>query len=304
MKLINLIKDIKNHSITFEWEDYPEDTESFNIYQGQSQTNKELIGRTPLPLYTDNIYWDTKQQDVYYYIEAIDQYGKPVAELHIPLASKRKTPYSRVYNISKYKTKIVLSNPNFAFQGYLLQRKRSGELCSCYSEELNASAKPGCRICYGTGRVGGYNRPIPIKYLPLQEQVKDVDIIEEKPTALVSLAIVTSSFPTIHPGDIIYTEGLYYEVESGTSLSIMSQKMATQQLRLNTLSTSNSIYEYPLENTITKLNYAFWKDGKLYIRGENLTPYYGTVKITPFTQANTQYHHLHGQDILSATDAV
>ena len=82
----------------------------------------------------------------------------------------------------------------------------------------------------------------------------------------------------------------------------MSQKMATQQLRLNTLSTSNSIYEYPLENTITKLNYAFWKDGKLYIRGENLTPYYGTVKITPFTQANTQYHHLHGQDILSATD--
>jgi len=46
--------------------------------------------------------------------------------------------------------------------GYLLKRKHFGVRCtSCNDPLSNVATKDTCRICYGTGFVGGYYKPVP-----------------------------------------------------------------------------------------------------------------------------------------------
>jgi hypothetical protein len=82
--------------------------------------------------------------------------------------------------------------------------KRQGEVCSCKSG-LNRVPNPRCKICYGTGIVGGYDSPIQAVGLVIAKNIIDGYTIRNPGRNLVEMTQIQTPYVfKLRKGDVMY----------------------------------------------------------------------------------------------------
>ena len=123
-----------------------------------------------------------------------------------PLHTMGNLPYAdwRIY-VSKLRAAHVQLASNTGIKGLLYKRKISGAPCrKCVDFNTGEVTNSFCSVCYGTGWVGGYYKPIPCHWfnvLPADATIK-YDTQTQGPMTNTTLAATSIASPLLIVGDI------------------------------------------------------------------------------------------------------
>lgn len=288
MKLDNITKNIVGEYIYLSWEDAPSDAVSFNIYYSLNEVisnDWNELGSTSNNYFSDyiNFRHSILNQRITYKIEAVDIGDNILDNLIINTDTQDEELLSRTLNVLSRDAEIALRNNQWSRDAFILKPRKSGVFCSCYSQDLRASAKPTCTDCYGKGYIGGFYDPMHSFAIVLEEQVKRRTVNEKKPTSYDVVTAVMPSFPQVVEDDYVYLKNIgIFQVMRSTTNSVLGSHTPTSLITMSLLKPNNVIYNYPLVDVITTVT-NITQDGvdrnKFYVNGDNLIPYFGEFKL-------------------------
>lgn len=126
------------------------------------------------------------------------------------------------YEMSKAWQNVLDLNSQIYYDNYgetfvLLSRKYVGNRCSCWNEVTHRTENPYCRVCYGTGVIGGYH-PYPLKGLFQYQRTYKLEPQQQGyEYTMRTLKLITIPYPPIKSNDyIVRQDGTFYRVGSFT----------------------------------------------------------------------------------------
>lgn len=151
---------------------------------------------------------------------------------------------------------------------FLFPVRTFGEKCTCYDNSLGRSTKSNCIVCFDTGFIGGYLRPIDF-YMQL-----DPDAKSPSPTALKGETQPRNTsgrlicYPVIKPLDlIIEAENRRWKVVTQTQTERL-RSVVHQELSLHMVVKGDVEYKLPVN--LSDLNKQSWADERNFINPQHV----------------------------------
>lgn len=178
IKSVNVLLDPDNSGYVITWS-LNSEIESGGYFFVQKSTdgvrNFTNINNEPIPdtqfEYKDNSnIKKTLNDSLYYRVLYADNFGKRhVSQTIQPFYRLRPREYAVARHIMRLEKTSMSKSIGITLE--LLKKKQTGEICKCSTAETGQSIGASiCDICYGTKIVGGYEKPIPISAVILNNQ--------------------------------------------------------------------------------------------------------------------------------------
>jgi len=146
--------------------------------------------------------------------------------------------------------KALLSNPETR-SGYILLRRRTGPDCTrCYDPKTQEATDANCPVCYGTGKLGGYFKPIPDQHALITPRILLERVEPNMPTRGDDVREgIFLGYPQLRTYDV------FVDDRSDERFIMHTVKIAdgmrstplVQNPELAVLDFSNVVYKFPLE---------------------------------------------------------
>lgn len=122
----------------------------------------------------------------------------------------------------------------------IFKKRHDGVYCpECWDSVLKRVTTSNCHSCFGTGRLGGYYKPIELwmKFEPESKSEVITDIGKRQPTATSALLL---NYPLVTPDDLVVElkPNVVWKVE-GVSYPEKTRTIILQNVRLNAVSLSD-----------------------------------------------------------------
>ncbi len=144
---------------------------------------------------------------------------------------------------------------NVAFVGYILRRRRFGELCHvCQEYDTKEIENSRCPICWGTGFIGGYFRSVPATVTMTAPWQRDFKV---DPQISLRNDIIrqgrTISYPSANTKDIFVCKdrGERYFINAIQALAEVGGIPVVTGLEMRLAPTTSIIYDIPLEGMVS-----------------------------------------------------
>ena len=85
---------------------------------------------------------------------------------------------------------------------WLFPRKRTGQHCSCFDTVMQRTLRSGCRTCFGTSWVGGYQTPVQI-YGQISDSLETTQKSYIGEITVDNAMASLPNFPEVFPGDVL-----------------------------------------------------------------------------------------------------
>lgn len=132
---------------------------------------------------------------------------------------------------------------------YLLKKKKSGQICSCFDNIRNIARNSRCTTCYSTKYIGGYYDPVEVNVVyinPLNEHNRfEVSGVS---SATPPLQLWMGNYPLVKPGDILVdsVDNTRYIV-TNCQQSIKNRVLIRQTLQIDIIPRTDIIYRLDIK---------------------------------------------------------
>lgn len=192
--------------VTFKTNDFYEDVSRFrfDIYRSEHQSQDFYLlayDVKDFEFIDCNVNLKNISISYYYKIRVTDEEsGEEIDSDVVKLNSSQ--PDNFALAIGKIES-IYLNNTIKNNTSYLLKKRLTGQLCSCYNK-IRRFSNPDCRLCYGTSYLGGYYSQRPIKLSFYNQHQTQVALTQTSDaTRLAPLQAWTTADTEIVNNDII-----------------------------------------------------------------------------------------------------
>lgn len=145
----------------------------------------------------------------------------------------------------------IIRQENKLFRGFIgkkcwiFQMRKYGQ-CTCYDKTLKRTTISNCRLCYGTGFLGGYSSPIE-QYIQIDPSDKTIQAGQNINQICKITAARLINYPIINPNDIIIeSENLRWIVISVKQTERLRHPIR-QELTLKEAFDTDIIYKLPIK---------------------------------------------------------
>lgn len=275
-------RDINSGAMFLTWSGAPSSTVLFSLEVSPALSDYQLIGTTTNTFMSDYL---SKKNSIFfaekhYRLRALDASSNVLDELLFVDDNKLKRPLRQhVDNILVYNAQLVLRNHNWAYDAYLIKPRHTGTPCTCYNPELRASSDPSCQTCYGTGFIGGYYDPIPVRVKIHDEQLDQATANAPIPTSFDIVRFVVPLIARVYPKDYLIVpdlNGRYICMNSNFGGAVVSP---TQMIQTSKLDLDDPFYSYQLEDHAVSVDAVTYDDTTITVTGRNIFPLFGPVKL-------------------------
>jgi len=219
----------------------------FDLYRSTNQS--ELFSLVAEDIrtfkYFDNTVNLLNINNQYYYKVKITEISTGETSLSDSYKYKVNSPdnwASAINFIQEFYLDNVINNDS----SYLLQKKRTGQRCSCWNPNRDAVNNQQCTLCYGTGFVGGYYSPVLIKMVNYTANTYQRQFsISEDADTLTTQQVWIKSIPKVDNDDVIVNGNDRYIIFSHTD-TMKNNYLLRQICSLNLIPKTNIISKVPI----------------------------------------------------------
>ena len=294
MLITEAIPNIVSRSLFLSWSAAPQGTLFFRIYRLKrgaagdevaGLTEKAtLIGETSDTFFSDIFYFDelNEERDLKYRVDALSQVSKdkPLDTAIISPMDIYTPTLTPALNSAEMAANLIFRNSNWSDTAYVLRPRTTGQYCGCYSSDRGRGTDLDCIKCFGTGFVGGYYTPIPVRYAEVRHEQSRREIDEQTPQAREIPYLVVASTPQVRETDILATNvyGLLSVAKSETR-SVRGVRLPTTLLTTVKLAASHVAQKFPISAAEPEVTGIYTDQNTLTVTGNNLVNVSGTIQL-------------------------
>ena len=194
---------------------------------------------------TENLYIDTnplserKYIPYYYRIKYSDNSYSNIVN----------SPYKLNKEVLMYIWNLERQLKRSGIRSYYFRRKRKGDYCDCWDKVLRRSVDSNCKICNGTGYIGGYYDPVEFYMFYPGDMPSIIDTGIVKYNILVPKSW-TVGYPRLFPGDVIIRDIDKELFSVGNQVEIVTKQMYVVRQMIPLIAVERGSVEFNLVDRI------------------------------------------------------
>jgi ribosomal protein L37AE/L43A len=177
----------------------------FRLYRSGSPDSGFVVIQNALtvPFYTDmkvDLYDEANKY--YYKVEGLDSTNATVATSNVMTASYNKPDGVAVKVV--YESRLVLRVMNNPLVHILIKKRVVDHCPDCWNTITKRTKYANCPLCHGTGNIGGYYAPFPVRMSMDVSQLVDAGGPEDSEKVNITpINAWMSNSPLLNPDDVI-----------------------------------------------------------------------------------------------------